>query len=119
MPNGVHFLFECILLKKTRLCTKNYAFISFPFVNYDYFCVQIDKIMHTYHVKELLEKGKGAISEEVTVQGWVRSFRSNRFIALNDGSTIKNIQVVVDFEIFDADLLKKITTATSLKINGE
>lgn len=49
-----------------------------------------------YSVKELLEKGK--LLQEVTVQGWVRTFRSNRFIALNDGSTIHNIQCVVDFE---------------------
>lgn len=75
--------------------------------------------MHKYHVKELLEKGKKAVLEEVTVQGWVRSFRSNRFIALNDGSTIRNIQIVVDFEKFPADVLKKITTAASLKIKGE
>ena len=38
---------------------------------------------------------------EVTARGWVRSFRSNRFIALNDGSTINNMQCVVDFENFD------------------
>jgi len=38
---------------------------------------------------------------EINVKGWVRSFRSNRFIALNDGSTIKNIQCVVDFEKFE------------------
>lgn len=72
-----------------------------------------------YSVKELIQKGKGTILQEVTVQGWVRSFRSNRFIALNDGSTIKNIQVVVDFENFNVELLKKITTAASLKIKGE
>ena len=38
---------------------------------------------------------------EITIQGWVRAFRSNRFIALNDGSTIKNLQCVVDFENFE------------------
>lgn len=75
--------------------------------------------MYTYSVKELINKGKGAILQEVTIQGWVRSFRSNRFIALNDGSTIKNIQIVVDFENFDPETLKKITTAASLKVKGE
>jgi len=75
--------------------------------------------MHSYGIKELLDKGKETILQEVTVQGWVRSFRSNRFITLNDGSTIKNIQIVIDFENFSQDLLKKITTAASLKVKGE
>ena len=42
--------------------------------------------------------------QEVEVKGWVRSFRSNRFIAVNDGSTINNIQCVIDFEKFGDDL---------------
>lgn len=50
--------------------------------------------------------------------GWVRTFRSNRFIALNDGSTIKNLQCVVDFEAFEEALLKRITTGAALKIYG-
>lgn len=75
--------------------------------------------MQTYTVREALEKGKELLLQEITAQGWVRSFRSNRFIALNDGSTIKNIQIVVDFEKFDEDLLKKITTASSLQVKGE
>ena len=56
--------------------------------------------------------------QEVTVQGWVRTFRANRFIALNDGSTLGNLQCVVDFENFDEDLLKEITTGAALKISG-
>lgn len=75
--------------------------------------------MQNYTIKELLEKGKDIVLHEVCVQGWVRSFRSNRFIALNDGSTIKNIQIVVDFENLDVEVLNKINTATSLKIKGE
>lgn len=50
------------------------------------------------YIKQLLQNGK-SIHEEITLKGWVRTFRSNRFIALNDGSTIDNLQVVVDFEI--------------------
>ena len=42
---------------------------------------------------------------EIIVKGWVRSFRSNRFISLNDGSTIKNLQCVVDFENFEEETL--------------
>jgi len=55
---------------------------------------------------------------EVTVKGWVRSFRSNRFIALNDGSTIKNMQCVVDFEKFGDDVIKKITVGAAIEITG-
>lgn len=60
-----------------------------------------------------------AIGEDVLVKGWVRAFRSNRFIQVNDGSTIKNIQAVVDFENFDEDLLKKVTTASSVAVFGK
>src|SRR5437868_8815255 len=57
--------------------------------------------------------------QEVTVMGWVRTFRNNQFIALNDGSTNNNIQVVAELGKFDESLLKRITTATSLKVVGE
>jgi asparaginyl-tRNA synthetase len=55
---------------------------------------------------------------EFIVKGWVRSFRSNRFIALNDGSTIKNLQCVIDFENFDDDVIKKISVGAAIKITG-
>lgn len=58
---------------------------------------------------------------ELTVMGWVRTHRSGKsvdFIALNDGSTIKNIQVVVAPEKFDADLLKSITTGACVSATG-
>ena len=55
---------------------------------------------------------------EITIQGWVRAFRSNRFIALNDGSTIKNLQCVVDFENFEEILLKKVTIGAAIKVTG-
>ncbi len=57
----------------------------------------------------------------VNVKGWVRTHRSSKavdFIALNDGSTIKNVQVVVDPEKFDADMLKSITTGACINVNG-
>jgi asparaginyl-tRNA synthetase len=56
--------------------------------------------------------------QEVEVNGWVRSFRSNRFIALNDGSTINNIQCVIDFENTPEDILKRITVGAALNIKG-
>ena len=58
----------------------------------------------------------------VNVRGWVRTHRSSKsvdFIALNDGSTIKNGQVVVDPSKFDADMLKQITTGACINVNGE
>ncbi|HCN11040.1 MAG TPA: asparagine--tRNA ligase, partial [Chryseobacterium sp.] len=70
-------------------------------------------------IKELLTDYKKLLHHDITVQGWVRAFRSNRFIALNDGSTINNIQIVVDFENFDENIIKNISTASSLKVVGE
>lgn len=67
-------------------------------------------------VSEVLNQG--TVGSEVTVKGWVRAFRSNRFIQLNDGSTIKNIQAVVDFETFDESLLKRITTGSAVGLTG-
>ncbi len=57
--------------------------------------------------------------DEIEIKGWVRTFRANRFIALNDGSTINNIQCVVDFEKMDESLLKRITTGSAIHIKGE
>lgn len=54
----------------------------------------------------------------VTVSGWVRAFRSNRFIQINDGSTIRNLQCVVDFESFDDELLKSISVGAAVRISG-
>ncbi|MGC4129552.1 MAG: asparagine--tRNA ligase [Bergeyella sp.] len=70
-------------------------------------------------IKDLLTDYKKVLHHDITVQGWVRAFRSNRFIALNDGSTINNLQIVVDFENFDEEIIKNIKTASSLKIVGE
>src|SRR5215510_14838992 len=67
-------------------------------------------------IKELL--GQEPQGQEVTVMGWVRTFRNNQFIALNDGSTNNNIQVVVALGKFGDDLLKRITTSASLKVTG-
>ncbi len=70
-------------------------------------------------IKEILADYKKLLHHDITIQGWVRAFRSNRFIALNDGSTINNVQVVVDYENFDENIIKGISTAASLKITGE
>ena len=55
---------------------------------------------------------------EITVRGWVRTFRNNQFIALNDGSTNHNLQVVVDFNQLDESLLKRITTSACIAATG-
>ena len=72
--------------------------------------------MKTSSVDELLKSD--ITLQEVTLKGWVRTFRSNRFIALNDGSTIHNIQCVVDFENTKEETLKRITTGAAVCITG-
>ena len=67
-------------------------------------------------VAELLKSG--SVLQEVIIKGWVRTFRSNRFIALNDGSTINNIQCVIDFENTPEETLKRITTGAAISIKG-
>lgn len=57
--------------------------------------------------------------QEVTVMGWVRTFRNNQFIALNDGSTNNNIQVVAELGKFDEELLRRFTTSAALKVKGK
>lgn len=78
---------------------------------------QNDLSMKRTKVKELLNST--AYGNEVTVMGWVRTFRNNQFIAINDGSTINNIQAVVDFENTDETLLKRLTTGAAISITGE
>ena len=69
-------------------------------------------------VKDLLKEAPG---KEVLAKGWVRTKRGNKqikFIALNDGSTVHNIQVVADTTKFDENLLAKVTTGASLSVTG-
>ena len=67
-------------------------------------------------VKDLL--ASEATGQEVTVMGWVRGFRNNQFIAINDGSTNNNIQVVVELGMLDEATQKRITTSASIKATG-
>lgn len=68
-------------------------------------------------IKELLAQEPN--SQEVIVMGWVRTFRNNQFVALNDGSTNANLQVVAELGKFDDSLLRRITTSASLKVTGK
>ena len=56
--------------------------------------------------------------QQIIVMGWVRTFRNNQFIALNDGSTNNNLQIVVELGLLDEATLKRITTGASLKVTG-
>jgi asparaginyl-tRNA synthetase len=67
-------------------------------------------------VKALLNST--ATIAEVNAKGWVRTFRNNQFIALNDGSTVNNIQCVVDFENTPEETLKRITTGAAVSVTG-
>jgi asparaginyl-tRNA synthetase len=73
--------------------------------------------MKRSRVIEVLSTDK--VGDTLLVKGWVRAFRSNRFIQLNDGSTLNNLQVVVDFESMDETLLKRITTAAAIGVKGK
>ena len=68
-------------------------------------------------IKALLQSEETGF--EVTVKGWVRTFRNNQFIALNDGSTNNNLQIVVALDSFSDDLLKRITTGAAISVTGE
>ncbi len=70
---------------------------------------------HT-RVKTLLESTD--FGREVLVKGWVKTFRNNQFIALNDGSSLSNIQAVVDFATMDEALLKRINTGAAVAVRG-
>jgi asparaginyl-tRNA synthetase len=67
-------------------------------------------------IKELLSTDPSG--QAIMVQGWVRTFRNNQFISINDGSTIQNIQAVIDFTTTDEALLKRITTGACVSVTG-
>lgn len=73
-------------------------------------------------IKDLFcDKAKELVGKDIKIKGWVRTKRGNKnvaFIALNDGSTIKNIQIVVDIALFSEDVLKNITTGACLCVEG-
>lgn len=70
---------------------------------------------HT-RIKDLLNTTE--YGQQITVKGWVKTFRNNQFIAINDGSTLGNIQAVVDFNNTDEVLLRRITTGAAIAVTG-
>ncbi len=67
-------------------------------------------------IKDLLNTTQ--FGQQVTVMGWVKTFRNNQFISINDGSSIHNIQAVVDFSSTEESLLKRLTTGASVSVTG-
>jgi asparaginyl-tRNA synthetase len=72
--------------------------------------------MSRIRIKEILKTTP--TEQTITVKGWVRTFRNNSFIALNDGSTNNNLQVVVDFTTTAEEILKRITTGAAVSATG-
>ena len=73
-------------------------------------------------IVDLLNDGESLVGKKVDVKGWVRTRRGNKnvqFVALNDGSTIKNLQIVFDLANFSEEDLKPITTGASIHVQGE
>ncbi|MCH5225924.1 MAG: asparagine--tRNA ligase [Muribaculaceae bacterium] len=73
-------------------------------------------------IKEILKDSEGLVGKEIDVKGWVRTRRGNKnvqFVALNDGSTINNLQIVFDLSKFSEEELKSITTGSSIHVKGE
>ncbi|HEY1009375.1 MAG: asparagine--tRNA ligase [Daejeonella sp.] len=68
-------------------------------------------------IKDLLNTTE--FGQQVTVMGWVKTFRNNQFISINDGSSINNIQAVVDFNSTDESLLKRLSTGAAVSVSGE
>ncbi len=83
-----------------------------------YICVSKKNEMFNKRVRIKAVLEGDFLNEQLTVMGWVRSFRNNQFISLNDGSTNSNLQNVLKLGKFDDALLKRITTGAALKITG-
>jgi asparaginyl-tRNA synthetase len=76
--------------------------------------------MKRWKIAEILgNEDQNLLNQQITVKGWVRAFRSNRFIQLNDGSCMATIQAVVDFDKLEDSILKRITTGAALSVTGD
>lgn len=76
--------------------------------------------MKTQRIAEILKSG--AVNTDIVVKGWVRTKRGNKnvaFIALNDGSCMANIQIVVDLTVIPEEQLKAVTTGACLRVDGK
>tara|TARA_B100001113_G_C21108810_1_gene622178 strand:+ start:29 stop:1465 length:1437 start_codon:yes stop_codon:yes gene_type:complete len=73
--------------------------------------------MNEVSIRDILNSSR-LLDKKVSISGWVRTFRANRFIALNDGSCLSNLQCVIDFENTDDEVLKAISTGAAIKVVG-
>ena len=73
--------------------------------------------MNEVAINDILYSDK-FLNKKVSVSGWVKTFRANRFIALNDGSSLSNLQCVIDFENTDDEILKAISTGAAINVSG-
>lgn len=74
--------------------------------------------MNSYSIKQLLSNTTEIIQKKIIVNGWVRFFRSNKFIILNDGSSLKNLQIIINNNLFNKEFLKQITIGSAIKVEG-
>ncbi len=88
-------------------------------MKFDFFCKFVPLLAAMSRIKIKAVLGMSPAGQEITVKGWVRTFRNNQFIALNDGSTNNNLQVVVDFNTTAEDTLKRITTGAAISATGK
>lgn len=91
-------------------------------IKFSYFCarLKLEIVMQRTEIKSVLNATEA--DKEVLVKGWVRTRRGNKqvqFIALNDGSCLANVQIVADAEKFNEDLIKRITTGSSIAVIGQ
>ena len=86
-----------------------------------YFCIiKIKKGMFNLRTKIIdVLKNPSLLNTNLIVMGWVRTFRNNQFIALNDGSTNQNLQIVVELGLLNESTIKRLTTGSSIKVTGE
>ncbi len=106
------------MLRKFKFVSSNFERFNSYRLNYS-LDIKLN-IMTRLKIKDILEKGKAG--SEVVAKGWVRTKRGSKnvnFIALNDGSTINNLQVVVDVESFDEAMMREINTGAAISVKGE
>jgi len=75
--------------------------------------------MKRTRIADALKTPVAELGKTLLIQGWVRTFRNNQFISVNDGSTLHNLQAVIDFNRFDDATLKRITTGACLSLTGK
>ena len=117
------YFFKKYKIKRAVCKRKTYLFVVPNFK-----CLELFKNSKHCSIQNLIMKKRTEIAEildapqvgtTVMVKGWVRAFRSNRFVALNDGTTFNNLQVVIDFEKIDEETIKRIGFHACIAATGQ